>query len=771
MAETIRGINIKLGLDTTELDTKLSSLNKDLKEQSKDLKAINANLKYDSSNIDLWKEKQSILNQTLAITKQKLVEQNAQLENAKKAVQVGAMSESEFKKLERGVIYSEAEVARLNTELDQTNKKIKSLGNINYSNLAKVGSSLTKYVTLPVVAAGTALSALTIKTANTVDEINDNAKKLGISVEALQKYEYAAKLLGSSTEDMDKALSKTNSILGAIASGNGDSVADSLAMIGLSVEDLAGLNTEEAFDKIRNALAGVEDASVRTAVANDFFGEKLGTQLAPVLSATSSEMDSLKDKAEEYGIYTQEEADISGTFNDSLDNLKQSVSALAMSFAATLLPTLEKVINAIREKVIPVVQKLINWWTNLSKGMKVTIGVFLGVVTALGPVLVTVGKLIPVIKTLVTSFTAVKGAVSIMGVAVKASTAGWAALIAIIAVILLQNESFRALLKRVFDMLQEVFLILAKLIDKLISALKPILDEIIEVLNVVIDILVNSLNQILDALMGVVDVVIGLIESLLPIVEQIVNMLIDVLVPVIQLIEMILVPVAEVIKVIIGLMVQIIQVVVELINSVIGVVIEIIQVIVDILGVIIELIVNLLDILIEILEPILEIIIALLEPLFTFIGIIIEIISSLIGVLAPLIETLLTPILYILQVVSTLLEFISPVLEILANVIKTIIMPVLQVLFQILKPILDLLNGIMSAIQWIFDKVGNIFGWIGNLFGWGNSSAATETVSNGGGNTYANSTNDNSTTNNNVTINTSGDVDVDTINKALGGAY
>ena len=99
MAETIRGINIKLGLDTTELDTKLSSLNKDLKEQSKDLKAINANLKYDSSNIDLWKEKQSILNQTLAITKQKLVEQNAQLENAKKAVQVGAMSESEFKKL------------------------------------------------------------------------------------------------------------------------------------------------------------------------------------------------------------------------------------------------------------------------------------------------------------------------------------------------------------------------------------------------------------------------------------------------------------------------------------------------------------------------------------------------------------------------------------------------------------------------------------------------------------------------------------------------
>ena len=47
MAETVKGLNIKLGLDTTELDKQLTELNKGLKNQSAELKAINNSLKYD----------------------------------------------------------------------------------------------------------------------------------------------------------------------------------------------------------------------------------------------------------------------------------------------------------------------------------------------------------------------------------------------------------------------------------------------------------------------------------------------------------------------------------------------------------------------------------------------------------------------------------------------------------------------------------------------------------------------------------------------------
>ena len=62
MAETIKGLNIKLGLDSSEINEKLSKLKNELKEQQADLKAINARLKYDPSNVDLWKSKQESLN-------------------------------------------------------------------------------------------------------------------------------------------------------------------------------------------------------------------------------------------------------------------------------------------------------------------------------------------------------------------------------------------------------------------------------------------------------------------------------------------------------------------------------------------------------------------------------------------------------------------------------------------------------------------------------------------------------------------------------------
>ncbi len=71
MAETVKGLNIKLSLDGKDLENELNGKKKDLKEQNKDLKAINTNLGYDSSNLDLWKSKQDKLNNILSTTKKR----------------------------------------------------------------------------------------------------------------------------------------------------------------------------------------------------------------------------------------------------------------------------------------------------------------------------------------------------------------------------------------------------------------------------------------------------------------------------------------------------------------------------------------------------------------------------------------------------------------------------------------------------------------------------------------------------------------------------
>lgn len=299
MAETIKGLNIKLGLDATELNESLGKVRSELKEQQADLKAINQRLKYDSSNIDLWKNKQTKLNEVLDSTKKKLELQKQKLEEAKESVKVGAISESKFKKLERAVEYAEADVSKLNNELKNTSTKILELGNAKWDKLAGVGNKLTKYVTAPIVAAGTALSALSYKSLVASDDLADTASKVYLSAEAFQEWSYAAEILAVDQNQLQKAFVKVNALLGDIANGNADSVNEKLKLIGLTSEDLAGLNTDEAFMKIRDALSSVGDEASRTAVANEIFGDKLGAELTQVISASTSQIESLRNECRE----------------------------------------------------------------------------------------------------------------------------------------------------------------------------------------------------------------------------------------------------------------------------------------------------------------------------------------------------------------------------------------------------------------------------------------------------------------------------------------
>ena len=71
MAEAIKGLNIKLGLDTSELEASIKTLNSDLKEQQRDLAAINKNLKYDSSNVDRVSKSSTSYNVQFNILKRK----------------------------------------------------------------------------------------------------------------------------------------------------------------------------------------------------------------------------------------------------------------------------------------------------------------------------------------------------------------------------------------------------------------------------------------------------------------------------------------------------------------------------------------------------------------------------------------------------------------------------------------------------------------------------------------------------------------------------
>ena len=548
MAETVKGLNIKLTLDGKDLENELNGIKKDLKEQNKDLKAINTNLRYDSSNLDLWKSKQGKLNDILAQTKKKLETQNQELDKAKKAVQLGDMSQEEFNKLKRNVQYTEAELSKLNNELGKTNDKIRELSNAKFDKIGKLGSTLTKSLTVPILGAVSALTAFSVKAAYTADSIGDTAQKIGLTAEAFQEWNHVATIMGSSTESLNKAFIKVNGILGDIAPGNADKVADSLALIGLSVDDLKGKNADEAFLIISEALSKVEDEALRVGVANKFFGEKIGTELIPILSSEISTIRDLRQEARNLGIVTNEQAAQAGEFTDALDRTKQALSSLGIDIATTMMPILQSLIIKVRDEMIPVVKDWVYRWNNLDSDTKKMIATLIGLVAAIGPVLAIVGKVGPLLNIVAMTLKGVGSAGLFAGAGINFATLGIGALIAILAMALFQSEEFRALLGRLMETFMQLLPPILAIVDSLMTALQPILDVIINLVVMLIDLLVPILDIILMPLIMQVEMFAGILEALAPLITVVGEVLNAILVPAIKVLMFVLEPVLNIVQ-------------------------------------------------------------------------------------------------------------------------------------------------------------------------------------------------------------------------------
>lgn len=764
MAETIRGLNIKLGLDISEIDAALKELNKDLKSQAQDLRAINTALRYDSSNVELWTKKQTTLNQTLENTKQKLIAQNQKLEEAKRAVQLGAMSEDEFNRLSRGIIYTEGRLSRLNNELETTKKRILDLGNARWDNLVKLGSSLSKRVTAPLVALSAALSALTIKSMSTASEIAINAEKANLTVESYQQWAHASNSLSVDLSRLQRAFVKTNSLLGDIASGNGEKYNSSLAQIGLTIKDIEGLSTDEAFLKIRDSLASIEDAALRTSAANSIFGERLGSDLIPILNVTSAEIINLRKEAADLGIITSSQAELAKDFTTELSNLKRSLQGVTYELAVEVVPLITRVLDLIKERLIPAIKSLTEKWRNLSKPTKTIIVSLLGVAAAIGPILIAVGKLIPMIKTITT-------AIKAMDLANKMSSVGWGALVAILAIFLLQNERFRKLLADIINSLGRVLDVVIELVNNITSAIMPLLEVVISLIEDIVNVIVDILIDTLDPLMVVIDLIINLIKGLIPVIEEMTNNLTNLLIPIIKIIRKILPPIVSIIEIVIDLIIKIVEAITGLVETVLKTVINIISVVGEILGVIIDLIAHLIEIIGNILEPVLKIIVAVLEPILEIISVIISLVSMVMELLAPLIDALLQPLFIMLSAILEVISFLAPALKVVADIIEKTIVPVLEVLFTILEPILNIINKIMDAIKWLIDGASSIFSWIGDKIG-SVSGWFSDAFNISGASAKTTNNNTNNTTTNNITVHTtSPTIDIDALNRKLGGSY
>lgn len=279
-----------------------------------------------------------------------------------------------------------ADSKELNKNLTESQKRI-----IKYADgVRKIG----KTITIMGAAATAAFGAIVMKTTEMGAQLDDMSNRTNIAVEELSALGYAARMSGTSIENVEAVLMKLSRRMNDVANGGGQAK-EAFEELGISVLDSQGKlrPTIEVLKEGATKLAEMEDKTKQAALSMDLFGQTSGPELLLLLQQGGDGIEELMKKAEELGIVMSEEAAADAArFSDRLSDLRESLGAAARTIGGILLPPL-----------IDLAERAVAWikrarqWADENKVLVDTIvnlGAKLAVVAAVGgPILMAAGAL------------------------------------------------------------------------------------------------------------------------------------------------------------------------------------------------------------------------------------------------------------------------------------------------------------------------------------------------------------------------------------------
>ncbi|MFA7367758.1 MAG: phage tail tape measure protein, partial [Bacilli bacterium] len=406
----------------------------------------------------------------------------------------------------------------------------------------KAGQSMRA---LSAVAAGllASFSAIGISAVGTASELSDLAKMFEMNTEEVQKWQYVALQSSVSSQELENALKKIQQGLSGIKTGNIDKIGQAMMELGISAED-ATKGTSENFEVLIRRIGMIEDPLVRAQYATDLFGASMGANLLPLLRQNAEGLDDVIDEWNSFSHITDENMQQLDEVSNAFNRITTQFNNLKVSMGHALLPIIENVTDFIENKVIPAVDRLVNWFTNLDEGTKKLIVTLLTVTAAIAPTLLAIGGGIKLVASLTKT-------VKMLGTAMSALAANpIIAVIGIIAALLVYlistNEEFRDSIMRIVsaygDILAPILDVIMSLLNAILDVIKPLVDILGQALVPVIDLVGKYLQKVGDIIQKYVvpvfeflvevinvvsKVITGIFEGIIKIVEKIVNKIID----------------------------------------------------------------------------------------------------------------------------------------------------------------------------------------------------------------------------------------------------
>lgn len=287
MAGQVKGITINFRGDTTSLDKALRKVKTDSKDIDSQLKKVNNALKFNPKNVELLTQKQGLLREKVSQT-QKSLEDLRKIQSQMDASGVSKQS-AEYQQVRREIIETESKLKHFQAEAQKlANVKLtafKAQLDEMSNKFKTAGDSLTKYVTLPLAALG---SASAVAFNGVQDSLNIVTKLTGASGKDLEDMQNIVKdmatrvpadfdtiatavgevntrfgLTGDKLDKVSEQFVKFSQINGIDVTQAVDTVQKSMSNFGLSADDTAYVldvltkvsqNTGVSIDRLTNGL-------------------------------------------------------------------------------------------------------------------------------------------------------------------------------------------------------------------------------------------------------------------------------------------------------------------------------------------------------------------------------------------------------------------------------------------------------------------------------------------------------------------------------------
>ena len=366
-------LSAKIGLDSTDFKTQVSTLNREIRVLESGFRASAAGMGDWANNANGLTMRIKSLNEQMKIQAQKVGSLEQEYDRVSKAqgkssrgaqellIKVNKETEA-LNKMQTELNQSKTALDGMGDESKQAGKALNDLSDKEDKAANKLASlkgamsglgsvlgglgttlqtsaKLIAGLGLAVAGVGLAIGGMVFKASNAAGELLDLSNQTGIGIEKLQEMDFVGKQLGVSTDTMAGAFARLTKNMGQAQNGNGEAF-DAFKRLGIPVADMNGKlrDSEAVFQDALDALGGVGNETERDALAMALFG-KSAQDLNGLIEADSDEIANLTKAAHDMGAVMKEE-DVKAleAFGDEIEGLKGGAKGMMGTLASAFLP-------------------------------------------------------------------------------------------------------------------------------------------------------------------------------------------------------------------------------------------------------------------------------------------------------------------------------------------------------------------------------------------------------------------------------------------------